>query len=271
MCPPRKTHERQHNFPLMVSHQDVSGGQSMPTCKKLYGIEEFPKRHSGKQQRRWECRRCRSARKKEAYKPKVWDWHSERHHQALIPLYWRKERTGRQITLFPTGIYRMCNECHEEPGGWYGSGKCRDCARRYARELEREKLRRDPLLRERKMAQLAQWKRDNPGRDRASKRKHNQELYELEGNDLTGDEWRSIMKAFDWCCVYCGRRSRSKTGNLQRDHIVPFSEGGKFTKGNIVPACAPCNQKKGTQDFEKFIASGEKYETVMNTLIELAA
>ncbi len=28
------------------------------------------------------------------------------------------------------------------------------------------------------------------------------------------------------------------------DHIVPMARGGKSTKGNVVPACKVCNNKK---------------------------
>jgi len=28
------------------------------------------------------------------------------------------------------------------------------------------------------------------------------------------------------------------------DHIVPMSRGGKSTRGNVVPACKACNNKK---------------------------
>jgi 5-methylcytosine-specific restriction endonuclease McrA len=28
------------------------------------------------------------------------------------------------------------------------------------------------------------------------------------------------------------------------DHVVPISRGGKSKKGNIVPACKECNNKK---------------------------
>jgi 5-methylcytosine-specific restriction endonuclease McrA len=43
-------------------------------------------------------------------------------------------------------------------------------------------------------------------------------------------------------CYYCGRNvSRSR---LTMDHVVPLSRGGRSTKGNIVPACKECNNKK---------------------------
>jgi 5-methylcytosine-specific restriction protein A len=28
------------------------------------------------------------------------------------------------------------------------------------------------------------------------------------------------------------------------DHVVPLTRGGKSTKGNLVPACKDCNNKK---------------------------
>ena len=43
-------------------------------------------------------------------------------------------------------------------------------------------------------------------------------------------------------CYYCHRKVGRE--NLTMDHIVPLSRGGKSKKGNIVPACKDCNNKK---------------------------
>jgi 5-methylcytosine-specific restriction protein A len=43
-------------------------------------------------------------------------------------------------------------------------------------------------------------------------------------------------------CYYCGQLTPPK--ELTMDHIVPLSRGGKSTRGNIVPACKTCNNKK---------------------------
>jgi len=43
-------------------------------------------------------------------------------------------------------------------------------------------------------------------------------------------------------CHYCGQKVGSK--NLTMDHVVPLSRGGRSRKGNIVPACKACNNKK---------------------------
>ena len=43
-------------------------------------------------------------------------------------------------------------------------------------------------------------------------------------------------------CRYCGRHVGR--ANLTMDHVVPLSRGGRSKKGNIVPACKECNNKK---------------------------
>jgi 5-methylcytosine-specific restriction endonuclease McrA len=43
-------------------------------------------------------------------------------------------------------------------------------------------------------------------------------------------------------CHYCGARVGREA--LTMDHIVPLSRGGRSTKGNLVPACKACNNRK---------------------------
>lgn len=43
-------------------------------------------------------------------------------------------------------------------------------------------------------------------------------------------------------CYYCGRRVPPK--ELTMDHIVPIIRGGFTKKGNVVPCCKDCNNKK---------------------------
>jgi len=43
-------------------------------------------------------------------------------------------------------------------------------------------------------------------------------------------------------CYYC--RKKVKPKDLTMDHIVPIIRGGKSTKGNVVPVCKECNDKK---------------------------
>jgi hypothetical protein len=55
--------------------------------------------------------------------------------------------------------------------------------------------------------------------------------------------WRqSLHELTDHCCVYCGQRSESI------DHMHPRSRGGPSVTENCVPACLPCNGRKGDTD-----------------------
>jgi 5-methylcytosine-specific restriction protein A len=51
-----------------------------------------------------------------------------------------------------------------------------------------------------------------------------------------------LNKIQNGVCYYC-RREVGRV-NLTMDHVVPLSRGGKSKKGNIVPACKECNNKK---------------------------
>lgn len=43
-------------------------------------------------------------------------------------------------------------------------------------------------------------------------------------------------------CHYCGQNVGAQA--LTMDHKVPIIRGGRTTKGNVVPACKPCNDSK---------------------------
>ncbi len=50
---------------------------------------------------------------------------------------------------------------------------------------------------------------------------------------------RKISKGI---CYYCSARVDPR--QLTMDHVVPLTRGGKSKKGNLVPACKECNNKK---------------------------
>ena len=43
-------------------------------------------------------------------------------------------------------------------------------------------------------------------------------------------------------CHYCGAQVPAR--ELTMDHVVPLIRGGRSTKGNCVPACKTCNDRK---------------------------
>lgn len=59
--------------------------------------------------------------------------------------------------------------------------------------------------------------------------------------DLRKSQWwkRKLSKGV---CHYCGAGTSPK--ELTMDHVVPLARGGRTTKGNVVPCCKTCNNKK---------------------------
>ncbi len=43
-------------------------------------------------------------------------------------------------------------------------------------------------------------------------------------------------------CHYCGKKFRPE--ELTMDHVVPVVRGGKSVRGNVVPCCKDCNNRK---------------------------
>ncbi len=61
---------------------------------------------------------------------------------------------------------------------------------------------------------------------------------------LTQAEWEENLAFYDYSCAYCGTPWYELDRKLQREHIIPPTQGGGYTKENIVPACGSCNNHK---------------------------
>jgi endonuclease I len=88
-----------------------------------------------------------------------------------------------------------------------------------------------------------------------SNQKRREALSEVE-NTLTSDQWEQLCREWDNECAYCGTFSDS----LERDHVVPLSDGGGTTLQNIVPACMPCNRSKGNKSLSQWYPKQEFYD-----------
>ena len=53
---------------------------------------------------------------------------------------------------------------------------------------------------------------------------------------------QGIYQYFNNECVYCGCTAESL------DHAKPKAKGGETVTSNLLPACRPCNQDKGSKD-----------------------
>ncbi len=61
----------------------------------------------------------------------------------------------------------------------------------------------------------------------------------------TKAQWEARCTLYGWCCAYCGEGLTKKT--VQTEHVIPLARGGTNWPANLVPACRPCNNKKGVK------------------------
>jgi 5-methylcytosine-specific restriction endonuclease McrA len=59
------------------------------------------------------------------------------------------------------------------------------------------------------------------------------------------DAWIQKVTYHGWRCIYCNEELNIRT--LTIDHRKPLAKGGSNWLSNLVPACKPCNCKKGTK------------------------
>lgn len=57
---------------------------------------------------------------------------------------------------------------------------------------------------------------------------------------LTIEEWNEICERYNYRCHWCGEEITEMT----KEHLIPKSMGGGFTKENIAPACGICNNNR---------------------------
>ena len=64
---------------------------------------------------------------------------------------------------------------------------------------------------------------------------------------------RYFLKHGGLRCVYCGSRHPTRW-----DHVHPVSKGGDTVKGNLVPACASCDDSKQDRTLDEWFSSASK-------------
>jgi 5-methylcytosine-specific restriction endonuclease McrA len=65
--------------------------------------------------------------------------------------------------------------------------------------------------------------------------------------------WQNLVASAT--CYYCGVPLDKGTATM--DHVVPVAQGGRSVKGNVVPACKPCNTAKGGRSAAEWLLARE--------------
>jgi len=94
-----------------------------------------------------------------------------------------------------------------------------------------------------------QWYRKNADHARSTGREHasrRRARVALNGAfAVTARDYARLLHLANGLCTYCRVELTSKT--IQWDHVLPIARGGCHSVGNLVPACAPCNQSKSSK------------------------
>jgi 5-methylcytosine-specific restriction endonuclease McrA len=74
---------------------------------------------------------------------------------------------------------------------------------------------------------------------------------EYQRGTLFGWELRAyVLATWNYQCAYC----EANNVPLELDHVVPRSRRGSDRVSNLVACCRPCNERKGDQPLEQFLA-----------------
>lgn len=184
-------------------------------CKEAKPLAEYHRRKKSPDGLSYTCKECAKARARANYEA--------RREEILKRLRQNYAENADEIKAKTNAYY------------WKNREQCRERASQY-REKNAEECR------ERNRRHYAENKEQYIAR-RDTRRHKEKKL----NNTLTRRQWELIKEFFNHRCAYCGRENIQ----LEREHVVPVSQGGGLTVDNIVPACRKCNNRKGDRTPEE--------------------
>lgn len=66
--------------------------------------------------------------------------------------------------------------------------------------------------------------------------------YVIAGRNVPNEIREAVLKRDKYTCQYCGRKGEGV--ELEIDHIIPMTRGGKTDIRNLITACKECNRAK---------------------------
>ena len=152
--------------------------------------------------------------------------------------------TDKQLSKVVNGDFRKRLEANEKALlALQGRKRCTKCGDvKQVSEFHKDPRRNDGLMnqcRDCKCAAKNNYVATLLGRAKKAANRANTSASKYGINErITGDDVLDIKQAHP-CCEYCGSES-----NLELEHIVPLSHGGRNHKDNLVVACRSCNARK---------------------------
>lgn len=217
------------------------------------------------------CSKCEEEKEIEQFYP-----HGNSYVSKCKPCYLEDRRKGtgpKQIKIVSIegrpakecrtcGVVKPLEEYHKNSNGKGIGGRrahCKECTRKYWKE-RREENKDEAIKKSRK------WRLENPEKQRESqkrwrlKNREKDKVYRQTRqarkaklrNDLTPEQWETILEEFNHSCALTGERE-----GITMDHFIPISTnyGGTYV-GNVYPLSSTLNNSKHNRNpFEWY----EKY------------
>lgn len=149
------------------------------------------------------------------------------------------------------GLRNPCKACRLRQRSQYVARDDVRAARREYRQANAEAIadagRRWRIANpERQAARTAEWKRANPDAHARHKSKDRARRYGAEHEPYSRAE---VFARWGSRCCYCDAVATTI------DHVVPLGFGGHDVETNVVPACLPCNVRKGRKTLAEWAAA----------------
>lgn len=125
----------------------------------------------------------------------------------------------------------------------------RDYRNRYPGRTNEAQRRSYSRHAEKRRAENVRWRKENPDKHAFIGAARRARALAAPGTH-TYQEWLDLVARYERRCAYCG----ISCDRLTRDHIVPLRLGGGNEIANILPACRPCNSRKGLAPLAVFKA-----------------
>lgn len=216
---------------------ETTSHKTCKRCGRSLSIDQFRLQRG----RYWatNCRPCEAEYHRE--------WAQRPESRAILRENWKRNRESERGKATQAAYNRsekhrqaraMWNETHQEQReAWFKeyrtTEKRKEVLRRYYANGGKAQVKRNQRTAKGKETQ----------RRGLVKRRARVKLQREITPELTAAEWQEILDAHGHACRYCGRTDLP----LTQDHVIPLKRGGSHSKENIVPACRPCNSRKGAR------------------------
>lgn len=174
--------------------------------------------------------------------------------QCLRCFDWKNLSSFQRVHGYHSRICRACAALRLLPyqRAWRKTEKGKICMRRsnkrQRQRWSRERRHRAYLRRLGEMMRAHKRRYKKSAKGRASDQVYKAKRRARTVGDLAPADWQRLCDLWG-TCAYCNEPLDRPT----MDHVIPLASGGPHNLSNVVPACKPCNSRKGTSVWTPWI------------------